>query len=124
MAIKYTVRIPTVQYGYVEVEADDWAGLVEGAVNVQDGGAGLYGDATDQAVQNLQAAGVVGTNPGLQQGGYTPSAAASAAPAATGRNCTHGARTRREGTSGKGPWVGHFCPLKKGDPNQCSPEFE
>jgi hypothetical protein len=37
--------------------------------------------------------------------------------------CSHGARTRREGVSAKGPWVGYFCPLKKGDPEQCAPIF-
>jgi hypothetical protein len=37
--------------------------------------------------------------------------------------CDHGARVRRTGTSGKGPWVGWFCPTPKGTPGQCSPKF-
>lgn len=38
--------------------------------------------------------------------------------------CEHGERTRREGVSAKGPWIGHFCILPKGDPSQCAPEWE
>jgi hypothetical protein len=40
------------------------------------------------------------------------------------RMCSHGKRTRREGNSARGQWVGWFCPLPKGDPNQCKPDFE
>jgi hypothetical protein len=38
-------------------------------------------------------------------------------------NCEHGERVKRNGVSAKGPWTGHFCPLQKGDPNQCKPIF-
>lgn len=44
-------------------------------------------------------------------------------PAGGGHNCAHGAMTRRTGTSAKGPWTGFFCPLPKGDPNQCKAVF-
>ena len=56
--------------------------------------------------------------------------AADPAPASSGgastdlRTCAHGKRTRREGTSAKGPWVGWFCPLPKGSNGQCKAEFE
>lgn len=40
------------------------------------------------------------------------------------RTCAHGKRTRRNGTSARGAWVGWFCPLPKGDANQCKAEFE
>lgn len=33
--------------------------------------------------------------------------------------CVHGKRTERKGTNSRGAWTGYFCPLKKGDPNQC-----
>lgn len=42
------------------------------------------------------------------------------------RTCAHGKRTRREGggQNGKKPWVGYFCPLEKGNPDQCDVEWE
>ena len=48
------------------------------------------------------------------------------------RNCPHGTMTRIHGLTGKfGPYKGHFCPAKQGDPTKCttvyvkagSPEF-
>jgi hypothetical protein len=67
----------------------------------------------------------------------TPAAAAPApaasAPAASPSGaadtgvvhmCTHGKRTRREGTGAKGKWVGHFCPTPKGTADQCKPVWE
>ena len=48
------------------------------------------------------------------------------------RNCPHGTMTRIHGLTGKfGPYKGHFCPAKQGDPSKCttiyvkagSPEF-
>lgn len=48
----------------------------------------------------------------------------SAPPVSSGPVCPHGARTRREGNGAKGKWVGYFCPLQKGDPNQCKPVWE
>lgn len=56
----------------------------------------------------------------------------SAAPASSGdsgggvsnlRVCEHGKRTRREGTSAKGKWVGHFCP-EKNKSQQCAVQWE
>lgn len=41
-----------------------------------------------------------------------------------GRECAHGARKRGSGTSARGAWTGWFCPLEKGDPNQCKAVFE
>lgn len=40
------------------------------------------------------------------------------------KTCNHGVRTRRTGNGAKGAWVGYFCPLQKGDANQCKPIFE
>lgn len=54
---------------------------------------------------------------GNQGGGSEPP------PAGKAHTCPHGVRIRREGTGSKGKWVGFFCPLKKGDPNQCDPEW-
>ena len=48
------------------------------------------------------------------------------------RTCPHGTMTRIHGLTGKfGPYKGHFCPAKQGDPSKCttvyvkagSPEF-
>lgn len=44
--------------------------------------------------------------------------------AAQAKFCDHGKRTRRTGNGARGAWVGYFCPLRKGDPNQCKPIFE
>lgn len=38
-----------------------------------------------------------------------------------GRFCDHGKRKYISGSGRKGPWAGWFCPLEKGDPNQCEP---
>lgn len=38
-------------------------------------------------------------------------------------SCKHGERLYREGRSAKGPWKAYFCPTRKGDPDQCPPEF-
>ena len=66
---------------------------------------------------------------GLQDRAAGPSEPPSAAPGDGAtvtqlRTCKHGKRTRREGDSSKGHWVGYFCPLQKGDPDQCKAEFE
>ena len=53
-------------------------------------------------------------------------------PAQGARMCPHGTMTRIHGLTGKfGPYKGHFCPAKQGDPTKCltqyvkagSPEF-
>jgi hypothetical protein len=51
-------------------------------------------------------------------------APAPAAPPASGPVCIHGPRTRRNGTSSRGAWVGWFCKLPKNHPDQCQAEFE
>ena len=54
------------------------------------------------------------------------------APSQGARMCPHGAMTRIHGLTGKfGPYKGHFCPARQGDPTKCttiyvkagSPEF-
>ena len=56
----------------------------------------------------------------------------AAVPGAGARQCPHGTMTRIHGMTGKfGPYKGHFCPAKQGDPTKCttvyvkagSPEF-
>ena len=56
----------------------------------------------------------------------------SATPGQGARMCPHGAMTRIHGLTGKfGPYKGHFCPARQGDPTKCttvyvkagSPEF-
>jgi hypothetical protein len=53
-------------------------------------------------------------------------------PGVGARQCPHGTMTRIHGLTGKfGPYKGHFCPAKQGDPTKCttvyikatSPEF-
>jgi len=53
-------------------------------------------------------------------------------PGSGARQCPHGTMTRIHGLTGKfGPYKGHFCPAKQGDPTKCttvyvkagSPEF-
>jgi hypothetical protein len=42
-------------------------------------------------------------------------------PGAGARNCPHGTMTRIHGLTGKfGPYKGHFCPAKQGDPTKCT----
>ena len=40
------------------------------------------------------------------------------------RMCPHGAMTRIHGLTGKfGPYKGHFCPAKQGDPSKCTTQY-
>lgn len=71
--------------------------------------------ATQVVVEGLNAEKVPQNDGGQQQQSSAPQ---------SDRTCAHGARVRREGNGRTGAWVGHFCPLPKGDPNQCKPEFE
>jgi hypothetical protein len=52
---------------------------------------------------------------------FTP----SPAPAGSGqRMCPHGTMTRIYGMTGKfGPYKGHFCPAKQGDPTKCTTQY-
>lgn len=47
------------------------------------------------------------------------------APAGSGqRMCPHGTMTRIHGLTGKfGPYKGHFCPAKQGDPTKCTTQY-
>jgi hypothetical protein len=53
-------------------------------------------------------------------GGNRP---ASTPPGQQAKSCSHGEMVYRSGNGAKGPWSGHFCPLEKGDPDQCKPIF-
>jgi hypothetical protein len=77
------------------------------------------------AVADLLTAGAVvkGNNAPVE----STAAPATSGPSATVtqlRTCEHGKRTQRSGTKNGRSWTGYFCPLAKGDPNQCKPEFE
>ena len=52
---------------------------------------------------------------------FTP----ASAPAGAGqRMCPHGSMTRIHGMTGKfGPYKGHFCPAKQGDPTKCATQY-
>ena len=48
----------------------------------------------------------------------------TAAPSAGARQCPHGTMTRIHGLTGKfGPYKGHFCPAKQGDPTKCTTQY-
>ncbi|MFI6319727.1 hypothetical protein ACIBG8_19490 [Nonomuraea sp. NPDC050556] len=44
-------------------------------------------------------------------------------PGVETKTCPHGEMTYRTGTGAKGPWAGHFCPLERGNPDQCKAIF-
>lgn len=75
MTVKFTARIPTVEYGYIEVESDSFAEFTEALVSAQDtqgNFAAAQPDVMDQAITNLQNAGLVHVNPGLTTAGPRP----------------------------------------------------
>lgn len=90
-------------------------------------------EATINAAKNLMelTARVAKFAKGLDSG----TSAAAARPATSGggqsstppgqqaKTCSHGEMTYRTGNGAKGAWAGHFCPLQKGDPQQCKPLF-
>jgi hypothetical protein len=48
----------------------------------------------------------------------------AAVPGAGARQCPHGTMTRIHGMTGKfGPYKGHFCPAKQGDPSKCTTQY-
>jgi hypothetical protein len=79
--------------------------------------------------------GMLATQLGAQVISETPTQSgppAFVSPGAGARQCPHGTMTRIHGLTGKfGPYKGHFCPAKQGDPTKCttvyvkagSPEF-
>jgi hypothetical protein len=87
------------------------------------------------AVPSNPVVGMLATQLGAQVISETPTQAgppAFVSPSAGARQCPHGTMTRIHGLTGKfGPYKGHFCPAKQGDPTKCttvyikatSPEF-
>jgi hypothetical protein len=87
------------------------------------------------AVPPSPVVGLLATQLGATVIAETPAPAgppAFVSPGAGARNCPHGTMTRIHGLTGKfGPYKGHFCPAKQGDPTKCttvyvkagSPEF-
>lgn len=37
--------------------------------------------------------------------------------------CPHGTRSFKNGVGARGPWAAYFCPLPKGTPGACDPEW-
>jgi hypothetical protein len=59
-----------------------------------------------------------------QFGGTIISEQPSATPGQGARMCPHGAMTRIHGLTGKfGPYKGHFCPARQGDPTKCTTQY-
>ena len=72
------------------------------------------------AVPQNPAVGMVATQLGGTVINEAP-APAFVSPGAGARNCPHGTMTRIHGLTGKfGPYKGHFCPAKQGDPTKCT----
>lgn len=89
--------------------------------------AGDFISKASQVADLLRAAQVV-TEGTSGSGSEAPSPASESAPTEGAsvsnlRVCAHGKRTRREGTSAKGKWVGHFCP-ERNKAAQCKVEWE
>jgi hypothetical protein len=90
---------------------------------------------SNAAVPSNPVVGMLATQLGAQVISETPTQAgppAFVSPSAGARQCPHGTMTRIHGLTGKfGPYKGHFCPAKQGDPTKCttvyikatSPEF-
>ena len=62
--------------------------------------------------------------PDVPQSEPAPAQQAPQGAAEVVRVCSHGKRVRKTGTSAKGAWAGWFCPLPKGSPDQCKPDWE
>ena len=86
---------------------------------------------SNAAVPPSPAMGLIATQLGGTVIADTP-APSFVSPGVGARNCPHGTMTRIHGLTGKfGPYKGHFCPAKQGDPTKCttvyvkagSPEF-
>lgn len=113
MTIEYLGRIPTVDYGYVEIKASDWNEFVEGYVNVNDQIVPEKADATDQAIKNLQNGGVADNLPGARAESSNRSYGSQNNGAPT---CDHGLpRIRKTGTNDKGPYGGWVCQKPRAD---------
>ena len=88
--------------------------------------------AVNIAVPTAPAVGMLANQLGGTVINETYSQAPAGIPGAGARTCPHGTMTRIHGLTGKfGPYKGHFCPAKQGDPSKCttvyvkagSPEF-
>lgn len=62
MTVKFMERIPTVDYGYVEVESDEFAEFTEASASAHDH---MTSVVESSAVKALQNGGLVQPNPGL-----------------------------------------------------------
>ncbi|MER7208490.1 hypothetical protein ABT340_15570 [Streptosporangium sp. NPDC000239] len=56
-------------------------------------------------------------------GSTTTQRPASTPPGQEVKTCSHGEMKYITGNGAKGPWAGHFCPLEKGNPDQCKAIF-
>jgi hypothetical protein len=109
--------------GEMELATTELEAAVRGTVQV------------NAAVPPNPVVGMLATQLGATVIAETPTQAgppAFVSPSAGARQCPHGTMTRIHGLTGKfGPYKGHFCPAKQGDPTKCttvyikatSPEF-
>lgn len=59
----------------------------------------------------------------VTDGGAAASSQNTGSQQSSGHTCPHGNREYRTGNGRTGAWAAYFCPLPKGDANQCKPEF-
>lgn len=69
------------------------------------------------------AAFLVATQVVTDSGATGVSQSSSTQQQSSGHTCAHGERKYVTGNGRTGAWAGYFCPLPKGDANQCKPEF-
>jgi hypothetical protein len=105
---------------YIQAYGQDALDRLVDAFTIAVGGT----DVMAQAVQNVQAGGLMGVNPGLNPQTSAPqqwqpqARQQDPSPAVM---CSHGPMVYRSGNKGGKAWGGHFCPAPKGSPDQCPP---
>lgn len=122
--VQFSISLPpSAQYAKGDMvnfrasSVEELIGMLEEANNFD-----LYTPATEASKAMLLASGL-----GATVTNEAAPATQAAGPIAQVKTCPHGTRQRRTGgggDTGKRAWAAHFCPLEKGDVNQCKPEFE
>lgn len=101
--------------GEVAQAIDDFAllasNIVDGLKTIQESGKGLV-----EVQREVNTAGQAVAAP---QGAPVSAGAVAQNPAGGTPQCPHGNRTYKDG----GSWKAWFCPLPKGTPGQCAPEW-
>ncbi len=137
MSGSITLRIPLQQYGYIEIAAPsavEVLALANDALTQHLHAKGIEIEKVAVATVAFPGAEVVQV-PEQSQPAPQPVQAAPVQPPAQAapptpaagpevRSCVHGPRTHRTGTSARGAWSAWFCPLPKGTPGECAPEWK